>query len=120
MLSGSQEVSFDERIEEDEADPFFGCSTFDSPTMIKRDSIQGVDSGMPETANKQLQHSAVLREVEFYLDPQLQVPKKLIHLDGGESIDSSFHALLLLRGNGFPFPALRLHLNVFSLIVEFH
>jgi hypothetical protein len=41
---------------------------------------------------------------------------KMILWCGGETIDSSFHELLLLLENGLVFPALRLHLNVFSLI----
>jgi hypothetical protein len=53
--------------------------------------------------------------VQNYLDPSTHNymrSSKMILLDGGESMDSSFHELLLLLENDIVFHALRFHLNV--------
>jgi hypothetical protein len=119
--SGSGEVSFHHQIDDDEDDPFFGSSMFDSITRTERDSIQEVDSGMPATADEYLRISAVTREAERATSTlNCTFQKELTLLNGGESIDSSFHKWLLLRENGFVFQALQHHLSVFSLNAVLH
>jgi hypothetical protein len=55
-------------------DPFFGSSMFDSPSRKK--SAHGTVTDSTEADNKALHRSAVLREVENYLDPEIYVHPK--------------------------------------------
>jgi hypothetical protein len=56
VLGTSQEISLDERSDENVIDPFFGSSTFDYPNTAKYTSIQETDPGAMTTANDELHH----------------------------------------------------------------
>jgi hypothetical protein len=73
VLSISQEISYDERSDDNDIDPFFGSTTFDYPSTTKYASIQETDPDAMTTANDELHHSSVIREIENYLDPQLHI-----------------------------------------------
>jgi hypothetical protein len=64
-------VSDSRNIDTDNNDPFFGSSLFDSPSMSAHENDS---AGSTEAENKEiLDRSAVLTEVENYLDPQVHV-----------------------------------------------
>jgi hypothetical protein len=50
-LSGSLGVSFNDPIDDDEADLLFGCSIFNFPTITMRNSILETGSGITATGN---------------------------------------------------------------------
>jgi hypothetical protein len=76
VLSTSQQISFDERNDDNDIDLFFGSSTLDHPSKSRYASIQETDPDAMTTANGDLQHSSVVREVENYLDSQLYIHSK--------------------------------------------
>jgi hypothetical protein len=76
VLSTSQEISFDERSDDNDIDLFFGSSTFDHPSTSRYASIQETDPDAVTTANGELHPSSVVREIENYLDPELHIPFK--------------------------------------------
>jgi hypothetical protein len=57
VLNTSQEISFDERSDDNYIHLFFGSSSFDHPSTSRYASIQETDPGAVTTVNGELHHS---------------------------------------------------------------